>query len=763
MAVSVTTNVKLIFDVDTNETYVQDLTSWPSVTPNGIPTPLNQVLNMKGLGTLFNSTGGVVFSALNPLSPLIDLSIGDTQSGDFSLPVSSSEIVNGSYPFSYTARGSYSSPTNPLDGGDAGYVEIDDNNISAQLLQAGDVVVISGSTISALNGTWNVLSTSYTLTSTFSRLYLSQNGVPINGAGGDGNLAYSFTRDYVTTYTPVYTGCTKVRPAINFVSRPYNGEFGSLTVTDATDYTGVQLINGSVRLDYPDGLVPAPVPSFVVGTSVTLTEVATGTYTITLNGLVRKTQTDGLTLEYTLAEIRIKGNPANVFERVVVWRDGLCCLQSCIEEIISANYDYLKQGKPSPLTSTVATLALALGEYQVAVSCGLQDEIDSAYENVTNAIKLSGCKCNCDCGCSESPVWITNSSQEGESLITGLQDQINDLQTQVSNISSDYVASVTGLNTDNTDPQNPIVQISVNNQTMTGDGTLLSPISARSYNLTFDESVNSLGLFRVGFGLVSSIDLRQVSLDDSIPFYVGISEAEMNTIFPSNAYKFAVKQLLPIIDPIVILGFNNERFFEINNSGDLRMDEYPNTRDNGVGINYLYTDIDGNLLSGDLEAAVLNYTGTLVDSVTGLNTDNTDPQNPIVKISVDGTTITGEGTPASPLSAVSSGGPLEYVSYFGVSGTSDPTFTVMKNTIGSIVWTRVNFGTYTGTLAGAFPISKTTIQVTAGYGSTGTPTLYQVTRLSSDEVQIRCVTWNGTSWSLSNGFFGADVTIQVYP
>jgi hypothetical protein len=43
----------------------------------------------------------------------------------------------------------------------------------------------------------------------------------------------------------------------------------------------------------------------------------------------------------------------------------------------------------------------------------------------------------------------------------------------------------------------------------------------------------------------------------------------------------------------------------------------------------------------------------LVQSVTGLNTDNTDPRNPIVRISVDGTTITGLGTPASPLVATS--------------------------------------------------------------------------------------------------------------
>ena len=45
-----------------------------------------------------------------------------------------------------------------------------------------------------------------------------------------------------------------------------------------------------------------------------------------------------------------------------------------------------------------------------------------------------------------------------------------------------------------------------------------------------------------------------------------------------------------------------------------------------------------------------------VRTVTGLNTDNTDPFNPVVKISVDGTTVTGLGTPASPLVAVSSGG-----------------------------------------------------------------------------------------------------------
>ncbi len=44
--------------------------------------------------------------------------------------------------------------------------------------------------------------------------------------------------------------------------------------------------------------------------------------------------------------------------------------------------------------------------------------------------------------------------------------------------------------------------------------------------------------------------------------------------------------------------------------------------------------------------------GWSVASVTWLNTDNTDPANPVVQISVDGVTITGAGTPWSPLVAI---------------------------------------------------------------------------------------------------------------
>jgi len=58
--------------------------------------------------------------------------------------------------------------------------------------------------------------------------------------------------------------------------------------------------------------------------------------------------------------------------------------------------------------------------------------------------------------------------------------------------------------------------------------------------------------------------------------------------------------------------------------------------------------------AGLSEAQIAALLGGYVQSVTGLDTDNTDPQNPVVQIAVDGVTITGDGTPGNPL--VSSGG-----------------------------------------------------------------------------------------------------------
>jgi hypothetical protein len=98
-----------------------------------------------------------------------------------------------------------------------------------------------------------------------------------------------------------------------------------------------------------------------------------------------------------------------------------------------------------------------------------------------------------------------------------------------------------------------------------------------------------------------------------------------------------------------------------------------------------------------------------VQSVTGLNTNNTDPLNPIVNIAVDGITITGQGTPASPLVAVDPRPYKVYAALLTQTGTNAPVATVLENTIGNIVWTRGGIGYYIATLSAAFTTNKTVV------------------------------------------------------
>jgi hypothetical protein len=75
--------------------------------------------------------------------------------------------------------------------------------------------------------------------------------------------------------------------------------------------------------------------------------------------------------------------------------------------------------------------------------------------------------------------------------------------------------------------------------------------------------------------------------------------------------------------------------------------------------------------------------GSGVQSVTGLNTDNTDPLNPVVKISVDNNTIVGDGTFAVPLSTQSIYGSFNSLTIQNLVTTNVAQRVQMENTIES--------------------------------------------------------------------------------
>lgn len=121
--------------------------------------------------------------------------------------------------------------------------------------------------------------------------------------------------------------------------------------------------------------------------------------------------------------------------------------------------------------------------------------------------------------------------------------------------------------------------------------------------------------------------------------------------------------------------------------------------------------------------------------------------------------------------AVSSSGGLGYSVYTALisqTGTSDPTVTVLQNTLsGTPVWTRSSTGVYVATLTGAFPANKTT-PFNSGlvYESSGFGTGYDGQmggRRTSDDTWTLIVTdyVNGDPFdgSLSDHF----IEIRVYP
>lgn len=121
-----------------------------------------------------------------------------------------------------------------------------------------------------------------------------------------------------------------------------------------------------------------------------------------------------------------------------------------------------------------------------------------------------------------------------------------------------------------------------------------------------------------------------------------------------------------------------------------------------------------------------------VASVTGLNTDNSDPANPIIQISVDGTTITGNGTPGSPLVSASGGGGISSLSVIGSSPNANAA-TITGTTL-NLQPANASFGGVVTTLAQSFAGVKTFLASPSAPGSGLNSERFGATALADGEL-----------------------------
>lgn len=99
-----------------------------------------------------------------------------------------------------------------------------------------------------------------------------------------------------------------------------------------------------------------------------------------------------------------------------------------------------------------------------------------------------------------------------------------------------------------------------------------------------------------------------------------------------------------------------------------------------------------------------------------------------------------------------------YKALISQSGTDAPTAIIIQNTIGSIVWTRSNTGSYLGTLSGAFTENKT---LCFGGVNAGSTMIVGLQRNDANSVALSSID-SSTSLGSDSLLYLTSILIEVY-
>jgi hypothetical protein len=262
----------------------------------------------------------------------------------------------------------------------------------------------------------------------------------------------------------------------------------------------------------------------------------------------------------------------------------------------------------------------------------------------------------------------------------------------------------------------------------TNDFYFYEPLSLTSnnlYNLYWRRTVNQIN---VGKMLIAYFDLREVDiqslkLNDKI--YIDNSWWNINKIqdYNGNQRQLTKVELISIDTEIDLAPFKIGRGRPF---GDVMI---------GVGVDSLLTKatFNNNVILPGANALVFGKGNVVTAGTNGV-------------IVGDGQTLSEDGMVVSNLTVTGTiNGDVvvpykKYIATVSQTGTADPTVTVLENTIGDIVWTRVAVGNYAGTLVGAFPDADKTYvivgQNNGNFYNLGWNTIDDLLLLSSDPASI---------------------------
>jgi hypothetical protein len=225
----------------------------------------------------------------------------------------------------------------------------------------------------------------------------------------------------------------------------------------------------------------------------------------------------------------------------------------------------------------------------------------------------------------------------------------------------------------------------------TNDFYFYEPISLTSnnlYNLYWRRTVNQINVGKMLIAMfdLTEVDIQSLKLNDKI--YIDNSWWNINKIqdYNGNQRQLTKVELISIDTEIDLAPFKIGRGRPF---GDIMI---------GVGVDALVgrNTFNNNVILPGANAQVFGKGNVVTAGTKGI-------------IVGDGQTLSESGMVVSNLTVTGTiNGDVvvpykKYVATISQTGTADPTVTVLENTIGDIVWTRVGLGLYSGDLLGAFP------------------------------------------------------------
>lgn len=387
------------------------------------------LITLKGLGRLNDPSGISVFSKLTTADPLINLAIGNTLSAWYNLPVSASgDILNGVYNFLYTINQT----------GIANGLVVDSITTTTQsavlpgdrsYLVAGDIVTYSSSSNAGNNGAKTVVSSTYDSLLDQTTVIFQAGSFTNNENGTSGTLAaINVVHTFTKTVEYTYNGCEQVIPCASVNYDCDSTQFGEITFTDKTVLPATQsLVLRAFVVSYPGNLNSPPTPADIQTSlpSITVNNLATGTWTYRLTYDVVVNQTDGLVVTYQ--------STSGAIEQLVDCGDSICCLLKCVEVMYVKSKSHSNNGAQSPYQQSVTTALVNCFFAKAYKDCGQTEKYKESVAIVKAIIDDSKCDCNCGCdGCSDDGnYWINNAGFESQSLIEQIYNEITLLSTVV--------------------------------------------------------------------------------------------------------------------------------------------------------------------------------------------------------------------------------------------------------------------------------------------------------------------------------------------